>query len=145
MSTLLKTPKTMAGIVLVLLVTLASGPALAEHRDRSRGHHSGANARFSISIGVPLHAPRFHPAPYPAYTYPARAYAYPAPAYVYPAPVVRYTAAPVYVERSAVWAPPAPANVQNDWYYCAASGGYYPYVSDCASGWERVPAQAASR
>ena len=24
------------------------------------------------------------------------------------------------------------------WYYCAAAGAYYPYVQNCAGGWEPV-------
>lgn len=27
------------------------------------------------------------------------------------------------------------------WYHCAKPEGYYPYVKDCRSGWEQVPAQ----
>ena len=54
-----------------------------------------------------------------------------APRYVYPAPVYYAPppAPPVYVEQ-----PPA----QGYWYYCADSQAYYPYVQNCASGWQRV-------
>ena len=29
------------------------------------------------------------------------------------------------------------------WYYCDASTSYYPYVRECPSGWQRVPASPA--
>jgi len=46
----------------------------------------------------------------------------------------------------AVYAPPAPPlavyspPTMHWWYYCAQSGGYYPHVNYCPSGWSRVPA-----
>lgn len=49
------------------------------------------------------------------------------PGYYYPAPY--YYAQPVA----------APVTY---WYYCAAIGAYYPYVRDCPSGWQLVPAYA---
>ena len=33
--------------------------------------------------------------------------------------------------------PPPPAQY---WYYCDAAGAYYPYVTTCPGGWQRVPA-----
>ena len=33
---------------------------------------------------------------------------------------------------------PAP---MGSWYYCPASKSYYPYVHDCAGGWQEVPAK----
>ena len=38
-------------------------------------------------------------------------------------------------------AAPAPAT-QEYWYYCDNPQGYYPYVPQCVSGWQRVPATA---
>lgn len=53
-----------------------------------------------------------------------------APRYAYPAPVYYAPPAPtVYVEQ------PPP---QSYWYYCADTQAYYPYVQNCASGWQRV-------
>jgi hypothetical protein len=114
MKTLLKT----TGIsLLVLFGALASGSAMADHD----GH-----VRFGVTLGVPLYAPGYY-SPY---------YGYPYPAYAYP-PVVVQSAPPVYVEQSPARAAPAPAY----WYYCAESKSYYPYVSECPAGWQRVPAQ----
>ena len=33
---------------------------------------------------------------------------------------------------------PAVAGPAAYWYYCAASGAYYPYVQNCPGGWELV-------
>jgi hypothetical protein len=60
---------------------------------------------------------------------------YYAPPVVYaPPPVVAYTPPPQPVVLAAQ---PQPAV----WYYCAASGKYYPYAQECPSGWQ---AQAAT-
>jgi hypothetical protein len=136
--------KTLAAATLVLLGTLASGAAMAQHG--GHGYHGGG-VRFGISLGVPLYGYGYYPPyyAYPAYAYPAPAYAYPAPVYTYPAPAYAYPAAvvqaspPAYVEQGMARAPAPQA--QGDWYYCPASKGYYPYVNECPSGWQRVPAQ----
>jgi len=58
---------------------------------------------------------------------------YPAPYYYYP-PTVVVPAQPItYIEKGS-----APA-AEAWWYYCDASKGYYPYVKECPSGWQRVP------
>jgi hypothetical protein len=134
-------PKAIGIIVLVLFGTLASGTAMAQHRGHGHGHGHGGNVRFGISLGFPIFAPAYYPAPY--YRYPA--YAYPAPAYAYPAAVAGYSSSPAYVEQGVAQAAPAPSQAQGDWYYCAASQTYYPYVGECPAGWQRVPAQASAR
>jgi hypothetical protein len=122
--------------VLVLFGALASGSAMAGpyghgHGGWDRAHRHGGNIRFGISLGVPLFGPRYYPAPYYAY-----------PAYRHPSVVVVEPAAPpVYIERGAGEALPAPSQAQGDWYYCAESRAYYPYVTQCPAGWQRVPAQ----
>ena len=88
-------------------------------------HHGGGRLFLGFNLGVPLYAPYYYS---------------PAPVY-YPAPVVVQQAPQIYTERPDVAAAPAPQ--QNYWYYCAASRGYYPYVQECPSGWERVPAAPA--
>jgi hypothetical protein len=47
----------------------------------------------------------------------------------------------VYVEQGNLQ--PAPAQ-QGYWHYCAASQAYYPYVKECAEGWQLVPSQPPS-
>jgi hypothetical protein len=138
-----------------VLILLVFGAATSESAIAQ--HHGGV--RFGINIGIPLFGPGYYPPyayPAPAYAYPAPAYAYPAPAYAYPAPAYSYPA-PAYsyprpaVAPSAAYAQqgypqtaPAPAQPQ-DWYYCADSKAYYPYVRDCPAGWQRVPAQPQPR
>jgi len=60
---------------------------------------------------------------------------YPAP-YYYPTPVVVQRAPVTYIEQGSS---DAPASSPAWWYYCDASKGYYPYVKECPSGWQRVP------
>ena len=64
---------------------------------------------------------------------------YPPPYYYRPeVVVVPAPQPPVYVEQQeAPVASVAPAE-QSYWYYCAKSKGYYPYVKECAGGWQKV-------
>jgi hypothetical protein len=94
---------------------LTSGSALAWHH------------RSHVFVGFNFGYPAYYPAPY--YYYPS--YYYP-PAPVYYSPVV-IQSPPVYTERQDV----AP-ETQSYWYYCSAAKGYYPYVKDCPSGWQKV-------
>ena len=49
-----------------------------------------------------------------------------------------YLDAPVtYVEM----APPGAIQPSTSWYYCKNPEGYFPYVQECPSGWQTVPAQ----
>ncbi|MFH1045280.1 MAG: hypothetical protein V1796_09635 [Pseudomonadota bacterium] len=141
--------KAIGTFVLILFGTLASGSAMAQHRGHGGGYGGGygygGNVRFGISLGFPIYAPGYFPAhyyPYPAYAYPAPGYIYP-----YPATVMGSSSPPVYVEQGAAQAAPPQAQTQarGDWYYCAASKSYYPYVGECPAGWQRVPAQPPSR
>jgi hypothetical protein len=113
--------KATLALVLLVLGAIASEPAIA---------HGRARVFVGFNFGVPVYGPYWHPW-YPAY-YPAPVY-YPTPAY-YPV-----QSPPVYVERNDVAPAPAPAQPAGDWYYCAETRGYYPYVQQCAGGWQRVP------
>ena len=31
-------------------------------------------------------------------------------------------------------------NTRQTWYYCSDPAGYYPYVTQCKTGWQSVPA-----
>lgn len=119
-------------LALALSAALASGPAAADYRGHGHGYghgHHGGDVRFGITFGVPLYGPRFSPAPFYGY-----------PAYAYPPVVIAPAAPPVYIEQGTA---AAPAQAQGDWYYCADSRAYYPYVAECPGGWQRVPAQPA--
>ena len=129
MKTLLKT---MGISVLVLFGALASGSAMAD-RD---GHHGRGMCALACLLAFRFSAPAItRPItfgyPYPAYAYP----------YAYPPVVVQSSPPPVYIEQGAAQAAPA----QADWYYCAASRSYYPYVAECPAGWQRVPSQPPVR
>jgi hypothetical protein len=119
----------------VVLGATASADALA------RGGHGGFrggfhHARVGVFIGAPL---LFAPFYYPYSYYPAPAY-YPAPGYYYPAPAAAYPSGPAtYVEQGQEAAPAPRADAS--WYYCPAAKAYYPYVSQCAGGWQRVSPQ----
>ena len=73
----------------------------------------------------------------PGYGYPY-AGAYYAPPIVYATPPVVSYAAP---QQPMVLASQPQAPV---WYYCEASGQYFPYVQSCASGWQTQPAMPPS-
>ncbi|HEY8027382.1 MAG TPA: hypothetical protein VIF60_22755 [Burkholderiaceae bacterium] len=64
-------------------------------------------------------------------------YYYPNPIYPYPGPW-EPPVATVVTPGAAVTPPPT-----NYWYFCQASNSYYPYVSACPGGWQRVPATPA--
>ncbi len=121
------------------LGVVASGAAQADH-----WHRGGV--RFGVYLGAP-----YWGAPYYAPHY----YNYPPSYYYYPsAPVVvAPSTAPIYIENNAatqimpqaapatspppVAAAPRPAST---WYYCRDAQAYYPYVRECKSAWEPVPA-----
>lgn len=147
-------------LVVILLGAIASGSAPARAGSGHSGHwgHSGqagghspqfvrsapaariaapafsrpfANGRrfdHHVRIGVFLGAPVF-----------IRWYGAPAPYYYYPPVVAVQPSPPVYIEQSP--GPAAPAQQPAYWYFCPESNAYYPYVTDCPSGWEQVVPQ----
>ena len=81
------------------------------------GFHGGPHFHSRVFIGSTIiAAPLFFPPPY----------------YYAPAPV--YDPPPVYIEQ----APDAAPQPEQYWYYCPAGRAYYPYVRQCADGWQRV-------
>ena len=63
-------------------------------------------------------------------------YFYPQPVYPFPDPYVP----PVAVAPQEIAPAPTPIPAPSSWYYCNAPKGYYPYVAECPSGWQVVPA-----
>ncbi|HTY98278.1 MAG TPA: hypothetical protein VMB75_00475 [Rhodocyclaceae bacterium] len=110
-------------IALVLLAAGGVGTAWADHH--------GGHVHFGVVIG-PYWGPWYYPPP--PYYYPP----------YYPPVVIERPTPQVYVEQppaAAAPAVPAAPAAANYWYYCAKAKGYYPYVKECPSGWQRVPAQ----
>lgn len=51
----------------------------------------------------------------------------------------------VFVERGEAAAPaPASQDAPQWWYWCPSANAYYPYVSTCSEGWQRVSPQPMS-
>ena len=111
-------------------------------------------ARWHVGVFLGTPAPYYYPAvpaPYyygPPYPPPYVPYAPYPPAYygppvvVAPPVVVQPPEPDVYIERSQV----APATTERSssgrtYWYCPASKKYYPYVKECSSGWQNVPAE----
>lgn len=77
----------------------------------------------------------------PGYYYAPGPYYYAPPPYYYPPPVVIQSEPDVYIERAQMSeATGAPESSAGTWWYCPASKSYYPYVKECSSGWQEVPA-----
>jgi hypothetical protein len=96
----------------------ASGKSGTHHsgKNHSRHHH---NNRGAVAAGIFVGGPWWPWWDYPGY---------------YP-PVARAAVPVEYIERSE-----QEKQTANDWLYCAKAQGYFPYVTECAEGWERVPA-----
>jgi hypothetical protein len=122
--------------VLLMVLLFGNGSAWADH------WHHGGHSHFGVNVGLGSYwSPWYYPPPH---------YYYPQP-YPYTQTVVIERPQPVYIEQVPPQpTPPVPVAVstvntstpaQNDWYFCPASKAYYPYVRQCPSGWQKVPAQ----
>lgn len=124
-----------AAALVLLGLAVESSSAWAQHRGWAR-------PRVGVYIGGPL----FWGYPYAAYPY---SYYYPPPAYSYypPSyyPPVAPASPPVYIERGDAQIAPAPqaqaGQSASAWYFCRNPEGYYPYVKDCPTPWEKVAPQ----
>ena len=117
------------------------------------GHHWNGGPRIGVYLPAPVYRPHHYAPPRVYYAPPP---VYHAPRVIHSAPLVyvppvvysaRNYPPPVYVERNDLATiPPAPAPVADtaSWFFCADSNTYYPYVRECASPWQRVPAQPAT-
>jgi len=148
---------TFAVLAVALLAMAASAPALAKGgsqggaRGRSQGGSHGGDYGGSqgshygyprVSLGFAFVGPGFWGYPgwgYPGWGYPGWDYAgyyYPPPYYYYPQAAAMPAEPTAYIERSDAYSPPQQS--QGYWYYCAEAKAYYPYVKQCAGGWQRV-------
>lgn len=124
----MKLAKAAFASTLILLAFVASDSALA----RPGFRHGGGGVRFGLAVGIPIGLGFGYYGGYYGGYYPPYSPYY--PPYYPPMATVPY-AAPTYIEQGGPQAAPA---TQNYWYYCADSKSYYPYVNQCASGWQRV-------
>jgi hypothetical protein len=114
-------------LALTLLALLLAGAAGESAFARGRGGHSGGrhHGGHRAAVGVIFAAPLF--------------WHFREPIYVPPV-VVAPLEPQVYIEQGDAQA--GPGQTAGDWwYYCAESKTYYPYVTECAGAWQRVPAE----
>ncbi len=126
----------------LIATTIAAVPAFAQRGPyhgggyyyRGGGYYGGPRVGVGVTFG-----------PYwgwgPGWYYPP--YYYYPPAYYPPAVVTVPTAPPTYIEQGQPEPVPGTQSqaAAGVWYYCGDSKMYYPYVRECAGGWEAVPAQ----
>jgi hypothetical protein len=63
------------------------------------------------------------------------------PWWAVPPPI--YYSQPIVVERETPIVIEQTAEPVDYWFFCRPANTYYPYVKECPTGWERVPAQPA--
>ena len=121
--------KFIKAVVMAGALAAAAAPGIADAHGGYRWGGWGLGLGLGLALSAPVWAGYYAPRHYaPAYYAPPYAYGYPyaAPSY--------YSQQPTYLQQSA-----APVQQQaNLWYYCASSNGYYPYVRDCATGWQAI-------
>ena len=76
-----------------------------------------AAGQARVFVGVGIGVPLWYPPPY-----------YYAPPVVYREPIVVQSQPTSYISQSP------------SWYYCDNPRGYYPYVQNCSTAWQPVPA-----
>lgn len=130
-----------AALLLALVGALAGGSALAGGFNKGSSGSFNKGSSSSVSKGsVQAHSHVHHRHQSVAFFGFGFAYPWPwyyPPPYYYPyyQPVAYESEPTTYIEQSSA---PA-AEPTSWWYYCDASRGYYPYVKECPTGWQRVP------
>ena len=138
-----------------LLAALAFGGAAANPRAE---HHGGFNRHHAAPVHHGSHDRRWHhDHHHPRLTWHIgpiyRPWVYP-PVYNDPffyrqrwndRPIIIEQPAPqIYIEQPQALTQVAPAQSQdanNYWYFCESAQAYFPYVNECAGGWQRVVPQ----
>ncbi len=118
-------------LAMIAVGILAAETASAQGGHRYGSHRHGPRVHFGFVFGPPVYW--HYPGPYNYYP----------PPYYYHPPVVAAPAAPTtYIERGD--ARSGPEQAQDYWYYCPEAQAYYPYVKQCAGGWQKVAPQPPS-
>ena len=134
-------------VTILAAVALASAPAFAQ-----RGHHGHGGGHFWGPFGgLVLGSAIVYSAMQPRTVYyqPRVTYwPYGPVAMVGPDSASAYYADPSYAGPPATSIPPPPqggaqvsalsAPGSEWWYFCKDPNGYYPYVRDCKTGWEKI-------
>lgn len=116
---------------------LFSSAAMADPGHRGFRH---GGPHIGVYVGPGFYGPGWGPYyPRPYYVPPPYPYPYYPPVVVTPAPA----APPVYIEQAPQQSAAPQSADSGYWYYCAPSEGYYPYVKECPSGWQKVAPQPA--
>ncbi len=144
----MKPHRILKAVLLAAVLAAALAPSLAEARG---GRHHGGGFRIGavglgLGLGFALAAPAYAYGPRyyaPAYYAPPYVPPYYAPAYYAPPAVYAPAYAPpaVYAPDYGYTQAPVQPQASNAWYFCASSNGYYPYVRQCAEGWQQVAPQ----
>jgi hypothetical protein len=116
-----------------LAIAVASAVLAVSAPDGQAGGHRGGIAVRSSGGGAT--APRVHHFSHRSHTrvfIGGSFFFWPGPYYYGPGP---------YYAPAAV--PAEPLMVDPYWYYCEEAATYYPYVKECAGGWQRVLPSAA--
>jgi hypothetical protein len=135
----MKTAKTLLTAALVALALVATTASATGYRGYYRGggygHWHGHSHYYYPRFSVGIWGPGYWG--WPGYWGPGWGGYYSG---YYPSyPAVVYSEPRVYVERDEGAA--APSGSGQWWYWCASAKQYYPYVSTCSEGWQRVPPQ----
>lgn len=99
-------------------------------------HHGDHRPRLNLSIG-----PIYRPWIYPPYYYDPFFYR---PRWNNRPVIIEQPAPQIYIEQPQVLSQSAPTRqleVSNYWYFCESAQAYFPYVNECAGGWQRVVPQ----
>ncbi len=162
-------PKSRAKLTIALAALMIG--ALASESALAHGYRRGGGPRIGFYVGAPLLAysmyrPYYRPYYYSPYYYPPVApMVVPPPVYIEQPQVQPQVIQPPVPQNYQQFAPqyqPEPqsqsyqmqppqqqyqdaqqqSQSSNTWYYCAESQAYYPYVKQCAAGWQQVAPQA---
>lgn len=133
-------------VAAMLLLSFAAGSLVATPAWADRGYYH--HDHFWGPVGFLLGSAILYSAMQPRTVYYAPPVTYLPPAYSAVSVVQPYYVEQAYAGPPVMSAPPPPQNAAQIstlampgsqwWYFCKNPNGYYPYVRECQSGWEKV-------